>query len=184
MSWFLSGYASGCQTYSYNGKSLNHKILFGRDLWTSSPTPTTQRKANFKVYSGPFQSNFEYLQGKEIPRLLWEPLPVLKYRHCTEFVHDLQLEFPKRQSCFLSFCCASLRSFWLHLLCNTPLVSWRQKSDLLFTFPSPSKSILLCFPLYIMCSSPGPFLWFCLQFDDICCALGTPKLETVLHRGG
>ena len=71
MSWFLSGYVSGCQTYCYNDKSLNHKILVGRGLWTSSSAiPTTQRRTSFKVCPGIFQINFEYLQGIKILALL------------------------------------------------------------------------------------------------------------------
>lgn len=47
-----------------------------------------------------------------------------------------------------------------------------------------SKFISLFFPLYDTYLSPGPFSWFCLQFVDICLAGKTPKLETVMHRGG
>lgn len=119
MSWFLSGYVSGCQTYCYNDKSLNHKILVGRGLWTSSSAiPTTQRRTSFKVCPGIFQINFEYLQGIKILALLRTSPTALIQTLYRFFFLDLQLEFPKRQSCFLSFC-VHLWEDCCSIFCNT-----------------------------------------------------------------
>lgn len=177
MSWFLSGYVSGCQTYCYNDKSLNHKILVGRGLWTSSSAiPTTQRRTSFKVCPGHFPDQFWVSPRNKDSSLsgnLSTTLIQTLYRFFSWFATRISQE---AKFLFVLFC-SSLERLWLHLLKYSDI--WRQKSDPLSTFPSS------CWVNSSYCSSHctlhTPALdhlkMVCLQFVGICLAGKTPKRQ-------